>query len=312
MPVLGTYVDVVPSDLLAAVAGQLGGGSAVFPRPGGVSYLGPATDQDVDVGVLDVPSGDAQEWVAAYQVAASPRAQIAPVRDRIVLKDDPASVRRVVALHERLIAARRQFAVDVLFVELSFNATYALGINWDLGGSAGLRASPAGVTFPYDFEVIAEFAAKESSSVARIVTEQRLHVVEGDSASLQVGDSVPVPQRVTSPEGVVRTSGFDVVDTGVLLEVQCRAADRGRVQLQLDPEVSQVTRFVEQYPVISRRRFTSSCVLEPGGMIVLGGLSGQTETHNRAGLPVANLGDRREKTDDRRRLFVVVKIEELQ
>ena len=296
------------SEVLASIAGQLGDGSGVFPRPGGVWAVGPPTDQDQQIEVINVPQGDAAEWVDLYAVAASTSVAVATHRDRVVMKDTPTGIRRVRELHERLIAARPQYACDVLFVELSDSAAETLGIDWDVGGNLGIAAGTEGFVGDALFEAVARFAANKSASRSRVVSRQRLHLIEGGSATMQVGDSVPVPERVVSSEGTVATSGYTVIDTGVLLTVSARGADNGRVVLDLDPEVSTISRYVEGLPVISRRALTSSAVMTPGDTIVLGGLSEQQQAEERQGLPRVSLFDQRRRSDDRRRLFVIVRL----
>lgn len=307
MPVDVDADELPISQALRQVAMALGPGNLVARLPSGGWYVGAPREDDRSTVILRVPGAEAGDWLAAYALASTDGAEVASVGDTVIIKDVPLGLERVAALHDAVSSARKQYMVDVTLVEASERAARDLGIDWTLSGATSLALGLDGSSELASINLSAALSAARSSGEASLVVSQRLLVVEGGTASMQIGDTVPIPQRTISPEGVISTTGYDEVETGVLLDISARSVSGGGVLLDIRPEVSAVSGFVEEAPIIARRTFESSAVVQPGGVVVLGGLAEATADRNRSGIPGVSLFDRRTQNRSGRRLFVFVR-----
>jgi general secretion pathway protein D len=118
-----------------------------------------------------------------------------------------------------------------------------------------------------------------------------LNVLENQTATLQVGDQVPITTRtaqgVDNPNSPV-VNNIELRDTGVILKVTPRVNSDGVVTLDVQQEVSGVTGQGNQpslTPTISQRKVKSSVAVASGQTVVLGGLISSHEERGKSGLP---------------------------
>ena len=305
-------LDGTPAGLaMQQVAAQMGDGASVWPRPGGVWYLGPPTGQDEALLVLDLSQGDADDWIGFYQAAASEKAHLASGgRDRLVVRASPSAIERLRELHSAVLRPRRQFEIVATFVELNQAAARELGLDVSPAATASVELSTTVVDASAAARVEATLAAAVSRGDGRVVTAPRLHIVEGSEGSVEVGDRIPVPFREVSPYGQVSTSRYEFIQTGVKLHVEARPAGEA-VRLLVEPEVSQQSGSVENVPIVSTRRVSSSAVMMPGGLLVLGGLDLSQENDDATRTPYLPFLGRRKQTRLDRRLYIVVRLDGL-
>jgi general secretion pathway protein D len=152
-----------------------------------------------------------------------------------------------------------------------------------------------------------------------VLSSPELFVLNNHTASLQVGDQVPV---TTQSAVSIETSTAPLVnsveyrDTGVILKVTPRVNDSGLVLLDIAQEVSDVattdTSNIDS-PTIQQRKISSSVAVQDGETIVLGGLIKDNRSNIKAGLPylrdipvLGELFGSRDKTHDRTELMVLL------
>lgn len=308
LPVRLSMTDVPAMDVLLVLASFLGPGTIAAPVGGGAWYLGPPRDADRVTRLLRISSGESAEWLEAYRQVGGEDLTVAIVGDTAIVSSPADALERVVELHESLSSPRRQFLADVTLVEVSERVAQELGIEWSLSGLGTVAGSTQKSTVEAALVLEAELRAEQTKGRASVVATQRMLLVEGTEAEMQVGDSVPVPQRTVSPEGTVTVTGFDRIETGVLLRMEARAVAGGAVSLNLEPEVSSVSGFVEGSPIISRRRWQSTAVLDLGGLLVIGGLAERRDSQEQRNVPGFKLFDRRSESGEARRLYVFVRL----
>jgi len=305
---------VPASTALKVVADQMEGELLVLRRGPDVYVIGEPSASDMVGRVYHVPDGLATEYVNAMESLASSRASIAAIGDAIVVRDTIAGVRMMDEVFDGIQAARGQWVVEVRFVELSFEASEALGIDWELTGTLALDAMTNGgltVTDVLSARLNGIVLADAAEEHVKLLTSVRLHCIEGHAAEFQVGDTVPVPVgRTISDQGTV-TQDFEDVDTGVLLAVEVRTEPDGRLRVGVTPELSEITGFVQDRPIRSRRRLQTSAVVEPGGTLIAGGFYQLRGRARKSGLPqllqTPGLA-LHESEDDQRRVFVLVRV----
>jgi general secretion pathway protein D len=125
-----------------------------------------------------------------------------------------------------------------------------------------------------------------------VVSAPQLLVVDHQTATLQVGDQVPVATQqaqslLTANAPIVNTIQFK--DTGVILQVTPSVNSSGLVTLQIAQEVSDVAQTTSSgidSPTINQRRIISTIAVQDNHTIALGGLISDKVTTARLGIPL--------------------------
>jgi general secretion pathway protein D len=133
----------------------------------------------------------------------------------------------------------------------------------------------------------------------KVLSNPSLVVIDNQTATLQVGDSVPVSTGsatvLTTSNTVVNT--IDYRNTGIILRVSPRVSANGNVRLDIEQEISNVqpTTAASLTPTVSERKVKSSVSVATGQTVLLAGLISETHNGTRAALPVLDqipgLGD---------------------
>lgn len=126
----------------------------------------------------------------------------------------------------------------------------------------------------------------------KVVSSPQLLVLDHQTATLQVGDEVPI---ITQQAQSTTTAGAPIINsvsyenTGVILQVTPRVNSSGLVALDIDQEVSNVATTTSSNidsPTITERRIVSSVVVQDGQTVALGGLIQDNQSKTRSGIPV--------------------------
>jgi general secretion pathway protein D len=134
--------------------------------------------------------------------------------------------------------------------------------------------------------------ALSSLTEVNVLSSPKLLVLNNHTASLQVGDQVPIvtqsAQGTISPNAPL-VNAVEYRDTGVILKVTPRVNSGGLVLLDIAQEVSDVVNTSTSTinsPTIEQRRFASSVAVQDGETIALGGLIKDKRTKGRSGVPL--------------------------
>ncbi|WP_339085426.1 type II secretion system secretin GspD [Hyphomicrobium sp. ghe19] len=196
--------------------------------------------------------------------------------------------------------------IEVTIAEVTLNDGLRYGIEWflkekqskfsfsSLDTGAILSKFPG---FSYFFaaqDIAAVVNAMSSITDVRVVSSPRVMVRDNKTATLQVGDQVPV---VTSTSQSVVTSDAPIIqtvqyfDTGVILKVTPRVNSGGLVTLDINQQVSDVadkTGNNVTSPTIQQRKIDSSIAIQSGEAVVLGGLMRESRSKGGTGLPLVS------------------------
>ncbi|HVV65871.1 MAG TPA: secretin N-terminal domain-containing protein, partial [Rhizomicrobium sp.] len=231
---------------------------------------------------------------------------------------------------KQLDLAPLQVVIEAAITEVSLTKDLQFGVQWLLNsgvGSGGFGLGKRGgiSKFPgFNFvlnsgdEIQATLSALQSITTVRVISAPKVMVLNNHTASLQVGDQVPVSSgsltTVGSSEAVANEVQY--LPTGVILTVTPRVNDSGLVLLDISQEVSDVkttTTSGIDSPTIEDRKFTSSIAVHDGQTIALGGLIRDNNSHSREGLPflsqipyVGALFGTTDNTDNRTELLVLL------
>jgi general secretion pathway protein D len=217
--------------------------------------------------------------------------------------------------------------IDAVVSEVSLDNNLQYGIQWYLNdGSnsatlsqsatnpttdpiAGANTNAGGSPFPsqilpgfsYVFQhrnnVYATLNALRAVTNVHILSAPKLMVLNNHTASIEVGDQVPIStgsavSTVSDTAPIVNS--IDYRDVGVILKVTPRVNSSGLVLLDLAQEVSEVipqtaAQALIQSPSFSERKLSTSVAVQDGETIVLGGLMQNEVTKTTNRIPL--LGD---------------------
>lgn len=197
--------------------------------------------------------------------------------------------------------------IEVVVAELRQGASAELGIDWKAANSTiaanstrTVTGGPSGLSVAYvngARDVLANINALASNSQARILSNPRVLARNGETATIQVGNEVPV---VTSQQSTGTSGGLFPVQTGVLQQIQYRSTgvilrvrpvinSGNRLDLDVSQEVSSAATTqtgVSASPTISTRRIETRLSLRDGSTILLGGLISQDGSTSDSGIPL--------------------------
>lgn len=196
-----------------------------------------------------------------------------------------------------------QVAIDVTIAEVTLNDALNYGVQFYLSAQHGaLVNSVTGVQTPSSAappglnllignantpEVILN--ALHALTDVKILSNPSLVVVDNQSATLEVGDQVPISTGsatvLSASNTVVNT--VDYKNTGIILNVQPRVNSNGNVLLDIEQEISSVPQASTSLtPTISQRKVKSEISVASGQMVLLAGLISDTQTNSRSGVPI--------------------------
>ncbi len=232
-----------------------------------------------------------------------------PKSQKVLISASPRYIETVKSIVSELDAAPPQVIIQVLLAEvtlddsdqwgLSADAFDVGGDNYDVGflGAGASLATALGVpnlsVSSTDFSLLVR--ALQAQGKLEILSNPRLTVNNNESASIQVGENVALPDEVeTLTDGRTRAS-IRREDVGVLLSVTPSISSDGFVRLDIQPEISVVsertTQISEDFeaPIISTRKVDTTVTVRDGQTVVIGGLIQTTQEDRRTKVPF--LGD---------------------
>jgi general secretion pathway protein D len=185
--------------------------------------------------------------------------------------------------------------------ELKFGVRWLFGDDRNNGTLSDIASGAVASSFPgFSYFLKANdisFTLNALSSVTnvRVLSSPSLVVLDNKTATLQVGDQVPIvtqTARGTTTTDAPIVNSVQLKDTGVILSVTPRVNDSGRVILDIEQEVSSVVKTSTSgidSPTIQQRKIKTSVVVTDGEALALGGLIQEKEIDGKTKVPV--LGD---------------------
>jgi len=258
------------------------------PNPSGGAGTGQGTQVSADQMNATISADETNNAVIVYATG----------REYAVIQD---------ALN-RLDVPPLQVLLDATITEVTLNANLTYGVEWFLqthnvsqGYSNGTTALPVQIFPGYSLlfqegaNALATLNALSKVSTIKILSAPEVVVLNNHTASLEVGDQVPiVTTQAISTAGATPpiVNSVDYKDTGVILKVTPRVNDSGLVLLDISQEVSEVqttdTSNIDS-PTIQQRKIATSVAVRDGQTIALGGLITDNRTKGKSVIPI--LGD---------------------
>lgn len=292
-----------------------GGGSEAGGVAGFASSAFASSSAAQDTGMTDTssssglgPGGDDQ----GIRITADER------NNSLLIKASARRYREILGVLRKIDRPPLQVLINATIAEVTLNDSLAYGVQFFLqknkgldgalgftnGASIDIAPTVPGLNFivgavANNPKIILDAISRKTA--VRVVSSPSVAVLHNQSATLQVGDEVPVSTRsatsMTSDVPVI-VNEIEFKNTGVILKVTPRINSNGLVTMEIEQEISAVARNVggdSLTPAISQRRIASTIAVQSGQMVVLGGLISEQMDEGKDRVPIVDkipyLGD---------------------
>lgn len=227
----------------------------------------------------------------------------------LIITGSPHYYKAVREAMKQLDSTPLQVLVEARIMELTLSDDLKYGLEWFLNGSSGSSSTSGGLNFRNlgaiggiqpGFSYVVERAGEVRAALNGLADDSRLKVLSSPSlmvlnnrtASILVGDEVPIPTRQAvsniSPEAPT-VNEIEYRNTGILLTVSPRVNSGGMVTMDISQEVSSVVNNTSSQidaPTIQQRQLNSTVSIRDGQTVVLGGLIRDQNSNRDAGIPL--------------------------
>lgn len=268
---------------------------------GGTARTPPTLTANADAHARDT---DRTDNATAQPRSGGPRVIASDETNSLLIYADGEEYEFIRDALSRLDQPVPQVLIEAVLAEVTLTRDLRYGVNFNVfsGNWTGTNSSSSGRTpasvFPgFSVNWVGSSAAAvlntlQSRTNVRVLSSPKLVVLNNQTATLQVGDQVPIVtqqvQGVSAP-GAPIVNNVEMRDTGVILRVTPRVNESGTVTLDINQEVSDVARTTTSginSPTIQQRRIASVVATRSGEMVALGGLIRDRTVEGRAGIPL--------------------------
>jgi general secretion pathway protein D len=229
-------------------------------------------------------------------------------KNSLLVMANDRDYQRVLRVVQGLDVVASQVLIEAVIAEVSLNDDLQFGLQWQFAKNGtptatfsnaltgGVAASFPGFNYAVNTaNIAATLSALNALTHVNIISTPSLMVLDNKTARLQIGDQVPITTQtatstVTSQTAIVNS--ITMQDTGVILSVTPRINESGRVQLDIEQEVSSVVKTTTSNidsPTIQQRRVKTTVVVSDGEVLALGGMIQDSASKSSNQLPI--LGD---------------------
>lgn len=234
-----------------------------------------------------------------------------PSNNTIVIRATPMEYRKILAMLHQIDAPATQVLINTTIAEVSLNDELRYGVqaylnNGDVGGGffgndatrtrKGISLKPAipGMNFFVgsisDPQVVID--ALSGITKVRVVSSPSVLVLENETATIKVGDQIPIQTQTVITDGGNSMNSYEYRDTGVILKVRPRVNANGIVTIELGQELSAQRPpdgvSAGNNPTFTQRSITSKVSVNDQQTVLLGGLISGREDGVRETVPGAN------------------------
>jgi type II secretory pathway component GspD/PulD (secretin) len=190
-----------------------------------------------------------------------------------------------------------QVSLELKFLEVSTNASRNLGVSWNAavesswteidrpgealdGGSIGLQTFARSA-----LELSSTINFLLSSGQAKLLANPKITTMDGLQANIHLGDRIPLVYY--DPRAGLYQATY--IDVGVVLTITPIVNGDGYITTQVNPEISSVTNFIQNFPQVTTRSTNTTVRVKDGETIIIGGLLSDNERISLQKIPI--LGD---------------------
>jgi len=228
----------------------------------------------------------------------------------LIFQVDADSYSQIAALLQTLDRPAKGALIEVTVAELTVDEKNQMGVEWlfsrDVGNGRYVNGGTIGGTgignSGFNLKVLdaaglvhAALNALASNNQATILSSPRVLARNGEQATIQVGQEVPIITSQQTTTGTVTLPGQTGVlqtvqyrNTGVILKVKPVIHSGDQIDLEVQQEVSaaqSTNTGVNVSPTFSTRKLETKLTLRNGATVMMGGLISNNAGKGNAGVP---------------------------
>ena len=230
-----------------------------------------------------------------------------PSNNTIVISATPKDYRKILATLRQMDAPSTQVLINTMIAEVTLNNQLRYGVqayfesnNFSvaLAGSKPAATGPIispqfpGMNFLWGGISNPKVVIDALSGITnvRIVSSPSVLVLENETATIKVGDQIPIQSQTAVTNGGNFVNSYEYRDTGVILKVRPRVSASGVVTIELGQELSAVQGDNANVvnPRFTQRSVTSKVSVNDQQTVLLGGLISGVEERTRNTVPGAD------------------------
>lgn len=214
-----------------------------------------------------------------------------PSTKKLFIRVMPSTLPTLAALVAELDQKTREVLIEAKIIQISLNDNYKMGVDWNL-----INRTLKGVEVSSNFRILADtdaggrinatavesgpntlnalIEALHTVGKTDLLSNPRITCVDGEEAKILVGSTIPYKTfDFREDQGVLKTFEKVVtVDVGVKLYVTPIINEDDFITMKIRPEVSEVTSFIDNVPVIDKSETETTVLVKDGVTIIIGGL----------------------------------------
>ena len=190
----------------------------------------------------------------------------------IILQGAETAVEKASSLISELDRPRRQVMIEVLIEEISHTELEQRGVD------PGILEDITTIGIDYEegeIDVTAPdlFQLLDEEGVSRTIARPRLMSLDGEEATLTIGDRVPYEVKEVV-DGEIQTVDYEYADVGINLDFVPTITRDDTITLDIKPEVSSITEMGDELtpPQVRTRELENIIYLEDEQTFAVGGL----------------------------------------
>ena len=259
------------------------------------------------VRAVSPPESQGGEAAGAEPPGAGSRIVVDENRNLLLFRGSGKEWAEIRGVIEKLDRSVPSVLIEVLVAEVTLTDEEKTGFEFRLEGELGSRGitigtldtlgvGTQGLSFTLDSagdtRAMLNFFRKDDRVVIR--SRPRLLVKSGETASIDVGNEIPVITQ-TSDSGQQTDGSTNVLQevsyrkTGVQLEIKPIVQANGLVDLQISQQLSEAlpsaATSLDGSPTILNRQISTSLTLKDGGSLLMGGLITGNQSAGTSGVP---------------------------
>ena len=310
----GTTAEVAPDSqsMDVSIANDTEGQESTQPDPAGSAE--PFGKTDLQTGSTDGTSTTSTTSSSSNGGASSGgdnsstiRITANPSNNTIVISATPKDYRKILATLRQMDAPATQVLINTMIAEVSLNNQLRYGVQayvesnnvgFALAGSKPAADGPVispqfpGMNFLWGGISNPKLVIDALSGITnvRVVSSPSILVLENETATIKVGDQIPVQSETAVTNGGNFVNSIQYRDTGVILKVKPRVSANGVVTIELGQELSALQKElgIDGNPRFTQRSVTSKVSVNDQQTVLLGGLISGIEDRTRETVPGAD------------------------
>jgi len=204
--------------------------------------------------------------------------------------------------------------LDNMGIDWSFatgTTSNGASVIWDNADSSDSKESNVFEIGDVGISYTSLLAALHQNGDSTTLANPKISTMDGKEAVINIGQEVPIITKEEEDDKI--TTKVEFRDVGTVLRLTPRINDNNNISLDIRPEVSEVSDYVDNMPVINTKKVETNVRVKNGQTIAIGGLISNNQIEKLSKVPI--LGDvpilgklfrNRKMTNEKRELVIFI------